>query len=480
MLPRYGGSALVYVLVIMFVVSIIFSAMVTFIVSQLKFSFYQAEREQAFQIAEAGIDWYRWYLAHETAGKTAQQIQEFWDSVDPGPYGVGTPYEVSYGGGDYSISVQKPDPGSTIVMVTSTGWVNQDPSAKRIIQVRFRRPSWSEYLFLSNSFMNFGTEATVYGKVFSNYGIRFDGHAYNTVSALPVSFNDPTWGGNNLQFGVHTTVNPADPNAPSYPWPAGTVPDRPDVFAGGRQFPSPAVSFTGVTADLANMKTQAQSGNGYYFDSSGLGRRILFNSDGTFTVCTVKSANSNTHAISRYYATSGSGTCTSCSGSCATNYPIPNNGIIFVENNAWVDGTINNDKVTVAAANLSGGGNQADIYIGSSAANLTYASFDCNNMLGLVAQHDVRVLSSCPNNYVVDAALLAQDGTVGINNNGSFGAKNSMTFNGAIVSYLEPYFVNGNNGFGVRTYNFNNNLLYCPPPYFPTGTQYSIDLWKEL
>jgi hypothetical protein len=28
--------------------------------------------------------------------------------------------------------------------------------------------------------------------------------------------------------------------------------------------------------------------------------------------------------------------------------------------------------------------------------------------------------------------------------------------------------------------NFDNNLLYYPPPYFPTGTEYSIDLWDEL
>ncbi len=472
---KQAGSALVYVLVIMLIVSIIFTSLIAYIVSQLKYSFNQAEREQSFQIAEAGIDFYRWYLAHETAGKTAQQIQDFWDSTNPGPLGIGSPYQADFGGGQYVINVQKPDPGSTIVTVTSAGIIQ---NVKREIQVRFRRPSWSEYLFLSNSFMNFGSQATVYGKVFSNYGIRFDGHAYNTVSALPASFNDPTWGGNTLQFGVHTTVNPADPNAPTYPWPAGTVPDRPDVFAGGRTFPAPAVSFTGVTADLANMKNQAQAA-GTYFDSSGLGRTIFLNSDGTFDICTVKSANSNTHAISKYYATSGGGTCNSCSGSCASNYPIPNNGIIFVENNAWVDGTINGKKVTIAAANLSGGGTQADIYIGSSNSNLTYASYDCNNMLGLVAQRDVRVLGSCPDNYVVDAALLAQTGTVGINDNG-FSGKNSLTFNGAIVSYLEPYFEHGNNGFAVRYYNFNNNLLYCPPPYFPTGTQYSIDLWKEL
>ncbi|EKD46438.1 MAG: hypothetical protein ACD_67C00237G0005 [uncultured bacterium] len=127
---------------------------------------------------------------------------------------------------------------------------------------------------------------------------------------------------------------------------------------------------------------------------------------------------------------------------------------------------------------MSGGGNQADIYIGISDNDLRFSAYDCSNMLGLVAQKDIRVLNDCPNDFTVDAALLAQTGLVGIV--GGMGGKNSLTFNGAISSYLQTYFMNGNSGFADRTYNFNNNLLYCPPPYFPTGTEYAIDLWDEL
>ena len=157
------------------------------------------------------------------------------------------------------------------------------------------------------------------------------------------------------------------------------------------------------------------------------------------------------------------------------NYSIVNDGVIFVDNNIWVEGSINSKRLTIVA-----GGNQADIYIGISSSNLTYANHNCNNMLGLIAERDVRVLPACPNNFIVDAALLAQTGLVGIADNGPFNAKGSLVFNGAIASYLEPYFMHGNKGFADRTYNFNNNLLYCPPPYFPTGTEYSIDQWDEL
>jgi hypothetical protein len=449
----------------------------SYVSSQLRFSFNRVEKEKAFQIAEAGIYYYRWYLAHETSGRTALEINTFLESG--GSMGF-SPAPVGYEGiGEYQLTITPPEAGNTTINVESTGWSNKAPDMKRTVRVRFRRPSWSEYVFLSNSFINFGSESEVYGKVHSNSGIRFDGIAHNTVSSLLPSFYDPTYGGSKKQFGVHTTVNPTDPDAPAYPWPDGTVPDRPDIFMGGREFPVSEVSFTGITSDLANMKDQSQAGHGKYFDATGLGRRIILKSDGTYDVCTVDTANSNLHTISKYLKNSGSGTCNSCDGLCLSNYVIPDDGVIFVENNVWLEGTINNKRVTVVAANLSGGGNQKDIYIGISNNNLRYAAYNCDNMLGLVAQRDIRVLGECPTDFIVDAALIAQGGVVGINDNG-FSGKDSLTFNGAIASYLSPYFQHGISGFAVRMYNFDNNLLYCSPAYFPTGTEYAIDLWEEL
>jgi type II secretory pathway pseudopilin PulG len=479
------GSAIVYALVIMAIVAILLTSILQYVVSQMKFNINRVERERAFQIAEAGVYYYRWFLAHQTAGMTAAQLKTFWESEAPG--GTKEYAEVEYvdpetqeGIGKYQITVKKPEPSSTVVTATVTGWTYKAPNTNRVVQVRFRRPSWSEYLFLSNSFINFGNQSEVFGKVFSNNGIHFDGLAHNTVNSHLLSFKCPVCGGNKTQFGVHTTRNEVDPEAPSYPWPDGTVPNRPDIFMGGRAFPIPDISFNGVATDLTHMKNQAQSGLGKYFDASGLGRKIIFKSGGTYDVCTVDTANKNLHTISKYKKMNCStgevatGTCDTCSGQCLCNYPIVNDGVIFVENSAWVEGSINNKRATVVAA-----GSQADIYIGISNNNLRYAAYNCDNILGLVAQRDVRVLGECPTNFIVDAALLAQTGVVGINDNG-FSGKNSLTFNGAIASFLQPYFQHGNSGFAQRLYTFDNNLLYCPPPYFPTGTEYSIDLWDEL
>ena len=356
----------------------------------------------------------------------------------------------------------------------SEGSTYKMPDVKRKVRVRFRRPSWSEYTVLSNGFINFGDESEVYGKVHSNTGIHFDGVAYNTISALPARFDDPDTGGGSLEFGVYTSD---DPSAPAYPWPEGTVPEWPDIFKGGREFPVPEVSFIGVTADLANIKNQA-SLSGNYFNADELGRRIILKTDGYYDICTVKRANNNTHAITKYLKNSGSGTCADCSGACLSTRQIPNGGVIFVENDAWVEGSVNNSQVTIVAANLSGGGSKKNIYIGISDADIHYAAFDCENKIGLIAQQDIRILNDCPDEFAIDAALLAQEGTVGINNNVS--GKTSITFNGAVASYLTPDMQHGGSGFAERIFYFDNSLLYCAPPYFPTGTEYAIDSWEEL
>ncbi|PIR73890.1 MAG: hypothetical protein COU40_00110 [Candidatus Moranbacteria bacterium CG10_big_fil_rev_8_21_14_0_10_35_21] len=484
------GSALAYVLVIMSAVSIILVSMIQYVVSQVNFSFNRLEREKAFQTAEAGVFFYRWYLAHQVSGKTAKQIKEFWEDTSPYPYGVDSDYIGDFsdpeGGviGQYQIQTEKPEPGSTIVTVKSTGWTLKKPNVKRTVQVRFRRPSWSEYSVLANAFMRFGEGTTVNGKIHVNQGVRFDGVANNVVSSSVYCVDDPDHSGGN-EFGVHTHIDPTDPSPNCSDPDVVAVPERADVFKAGRQFPLPEVSFVGVSSDLGFMKTEAKdNGNGIYFNSAGYGRHIILKTDGTFDVCTVNSYNSTTYVIEKYRKTSGGGTCSSCSGQCLNNYPIPDDKIIFVEDNVWVEGKIDDKKVTIAAANLEGG-SPANIYIGmnnsdAEKGHLLYTNFNGNDIIGLVAQNNISVVYNSENILEIDAALLAQSGRVGRDYySGNY--KNTITVNGSIATAKRYGFAYTNGtGYANRNLNFDNNLLYYPPPYFPTGTEYSIDLWDEL
>lgn len=479
------ASALAYALIIMTVSLIILTSMISYTASQIKFSSNRADREEAFQVAEAGIYWYRWYLAHETAGKTAQQVNDFWQNGNP--LGVSTPYIQNFNDpesgsiGQYKIETARPTPGSTIVIVKSTGWTNKSPNEKRIVQVRFRRPSWSEYAVLANDFMRFGQGTEVFGKIHSNKGIRFDGLAHNIVSSLVTAYDDPDHSGGN-EFGVHTHVNTPpssgiNDNFRPLEAPPNPVQNRSDVFLIGRQFPVPEVSFAGVVSDLAFMKTQAQSGRGLYFDNA-YGRRIILKTDGTMDICRVASYDSSSYTISSYQKNSGSGTCSSCSGLCLTNYSIPNNGVVFVENNAWVEGIINNKKVTIVAANMSGGTSR-NIYVGIN--NLLYTNLDGRDIIGLVSQNNISVVRDSLSTLTIDGALLAQSGRVGRDYYSSQYNKNTITVNGSIATNMRYGFAyTDGTGYTDRNLNFDNNLLYYPPPYFPTGTDYYIDLWQEL
>lgn len=495
------GSALALVLVMVAIVSIILTSLLTYVSSQLNYSNDRVERERAFQIAEAGVYYYRWYLAHQVSTRNPQQLSDFWQNEDP--IGVDSPYEAEFkdpeggGIGRYMLEVERPALGSTIVIVKSTGWTYAKPTAKRIVQVRFRRPSWSEYVVLANDNMRFGQGTTIVGKIHSNKGIRFDAIATNIVSSSLPQYDDPdhcevAWrwvNGNQVcdfskdEFGVHTHVNVPPGSGVNESFraseaPPNPIPSRPDVFQSGRIFPASQMDFGSVVSDISFMRSQAN----VKYDNTGKGRFIKLYANGTMDVCKVNSINALTNSISNFSKNSGSGTCNSCSGTCLTNLAIPNNGIIFVANNIWLEGTINNKKITIVAAELSDepgylGGNK-NVYLGTN--NLLYTNSDGRDIIGIIAQKDIEVIRNSLTNLTIDAALLAKDGRVGrLYYDGI--RKNSITINGSITTNLRYGFAyTDNTGYDIRNLNFDNNLLYFPPPYFPTGTEYFIDLWDEL
>ncbi len=473
------GSVLAYGLVIMFVISIILTSIIGFVAKQTKYSLQVHAREQAFQIAESGIHFYRWYLAHQVEGRTAQQIATFWATGNP--YGVASAYEVEYRDpsgtaiGKYRLNVTAPIAGSTIVTVVATGWTYRYPADKRIITVRFRRPSWSESAVLANDVMRFGVGTEVYGKIHSNNGIRFDGVAHNLVTSSLSSYDDPDHAGGN-DFSVHTHVAPADPLPPA------AMPTHASVFEAGRSFPAPTVDFNGVLGDLSFMKTAAQASNSYFLGTGAgnLGKQIILKTNGTYDVCKVNTITTG-YSITKYSRNAGGGTCATCSGNCApTNYNIPNNGVIFVEGDAWISGTIDNKKVTVVAANLIGGP-APSVYILN---DINYTNTDGRDIIGIIGQKNIEIAYASESDLRIDAALLAQQGRVGREHYVDKGyfpdSKAVISVNGAIATNQRYGFAwTDGTGYTARNLYYDNNLLYFPPPYFPTGTKYGMDLWKE-
>ena len=93
-------------------------------------------------------------------------------------------------------------------------------------------------------------------------------------------------------------------------------------------------------------------------------------------------------------------------------YTIPVScGVIFVEDNAWIEGTVAS-KVTIAAADVVDPGVYPNIVLPN---NILYAAFDGSDGLTAIASHNVLIGPNTPQNLTLDGIFIAQSGTFGRN-----------------------------------------------------------------
>lgn len=452
-------------------------------------------REQAFQIAEAGINYYQWHLA--------QSPNDYQDGTStPGPYVHNFYDKNSVLLGTYTLTITPPPTGSTIVTILSVGKIASS-TVSRSIQAKMAIPSLVKFAAIANDNMYFGSGTTVYGPVQSNKGIHFNGFAQNLVSSAVSTYVDPDTG--RTEFGVYTDLTPADPTPPA------TVPNRTDVFAAGRQFPVPAFDFTGLTAGLTQLQTLAQSAGKEWTASGGQGYHMVFRVSGGTTVYDMYKVialqstpnNCGTDATARTQSQWGTWTIKSVVGSTQSSlgetllgtYSVPSNGVIFVDDNLWVDGTIDNARMTIVAGIIGATSNYPSITVNT---NLQYTNLDGTDAIGLISQGNINAGLVSDDTYEIDAALVAENGRVGryyYNTSCSittgsghsqqtirYYERTEIDLLGMIASAVRYGFAyTDGTGYDIRNINYDSNLLYGPPPSFPQATtQYQIISWQQL
>jgi hypothetical protein len=433
-------------------------------------------REEAIQLAEAGIDYYRWHLAHDR--------DDYQDGTGgPGPYIHDVRDKDGNIIGQYSLSITPPISGSTKVVIESTG-TPLGATVSRTIRVEMAIPSFAKYAVAANDVMRFGSGTEVFGPIHSNQGVRFDGLIHNLITSALSSYDDPDHTGPN-EFAIHTHVSPTDPLPPN------AVPTRTDVFEVGRQFPVPAVDFTGLTNDLANIKSQAQASGRYFASSGAQGYRIVLNSNDTFTVRRVNSQY-NDNNCDNAANQSGWGVWSVNNTSAVGTYPIPANGLIFVEDNVWVEGVINGARVTIANGRFPDNpANRPQLTINN---DLTYTNYNGTDVIALISQGNVNVGLVSDTDLRIDAALVSQNGRVGRyyyeSDCSPYHIRNSVTLYGMIATnvrygfaYVGTSYCGGvtHNGYCDRNIIYDANLLYGPPPSLPlTSDHYEILSWEEI
>jgi len=490
-LKNKSGSALAYILVMTAVVSIILVSILQFVASQIKWSSHEVRKEQAFQMAEAGVNDYIWYITKQIGSTTDPTIiEDFWSGS---PRGVGTTYVAGFPANDpigqYKIEIIPPGVTTSAFTVKSTGWMNSDPSIKKTIQTKLKKEEWSEYVMASDAIFSAGAGAVYRGKVHANGGMKFDGLAYDEVSSSVACFKD---GGINY-YGVN---NNADSH-PSYPCPNpppnNFFPSRPSVFRAGRFIKNP-VAFSGMVSSLEYMKNKASDGtHGIYFPNyvgAGTttlvaGRKITLKSDGTFDSCAVLQYQASGIVDEgvgkkKYISEDGSTKCRYCTtGACLRNRTIIDKGLIFVEGNVGISGVLANKKISVIAADMSlsdpdvGG---KDVYL---ANDITYSHSDGTEMLGIIGQNNVLVTQNCESDLYIQASIVAKNGRTGIHDTFTT-SKSVLTLFGARITKGRSFYEGTHGGFSTRNYNYDPNLANESPPFFPTKAGYIVDSWEEL
>jgi len=479
------GVILLNVLVFSAIAVVVVTFFISWASSSIKIAKLTLYKEQAFQIAEAGIDYYRWHLAHSP--------NDFQDGTGTsGPYSHVFYDKDGNAIGDFILTITPPITGSTIVTIKSEGHVDEYPLITRTIQVRLAIPSFAKFAIVANDFMRFGDGTEVFGPIHSNSGIRFDGLAHNLITSAVTSFNDPDHTGNN-EFGVHTHLNTSGAINDSFrilEAPPASVPTRSDVFIAGRQFPVPQADFTGITSDLSLIKTDALADGKYLAPSGSKGYHIVLKTDDTYDLYKVTSLYS---PGSSCQSSSSSGDTTWGSWSIKTsggetflgNFDNPTNGLIFVEDDVWVDGQIDGARITIASGVFpDNASTRKNIIINK---DLLYTNYDGTDVIGLIAQQNITVGMVSEDDLRIDAALMAVNGKAGRYYYSSWScspyhARDSLTLYGMIGSSKRYGFAyTDGTGYNIRTIIYDANLLYGPPVSFPlTSDKYVTISWEEL
>jgi hypothetical protein len=445
------GLALVIVIAMVALLGAISVGMLDVMTSETQRSAQATKRDAALQAAEAGLNDYiskliednAYYfhtvhpneVSRKSANGTVFAGGSSWNGELTWTYATSRSacncWKQLPNGYDYSLKVSPPTQASPGVMITSVGRPHNDSNTGdwRALQASVRPSSVSDFQMMSNADISYGSTATTNGKIYA--GIDSSGTKHNINHSGTASQNLYAEGS------VTGTVNMTN-GAQKY--------NSTNIRS---VIPSP-ISFSSFLVSLTNLQLHAQNGGIYLNDTTKSIWKIVFSSAGTFTAqgCTP----TNGSDVEQVAPTCGT----------ATTYNVPVNGAVYSPQSVMVSGTVKG-RVTIGSNN--------DVVIGD---NISYVQGG-QDVLGLVAQNDVVVAYYAPTNLTWWAAAIAETGQfISYNNDGSHG---TMTFNGGVAT---------NKGgsmsmFTTRVYNYDPNLLFLSPPWFPTvGDAYTVLMEREI
>ncbi|HET8581375.1 MAG TPA: pilus assembly PilX N-terminal domain-containing protein [Candidatus Paceibacterota bacterium] len=461
-----SGITVILVLVFMGIFMLLLSGIAGYVFVESKVTRATYVREEAFQIAESGLEYYRWFLAHDPGDLTD-------GTGGAGPY-VHDAKDADGGTiGNYALTISGNLSCGVLqsVDIVSKGTSADDPTFTRTVEARYAKPSVAEYAYIINDSVWAGDDRRITGPYHANGGIRMDGTNNSTVESSVASWTCTS------AFGCDSST------------------EEPGVFGTGSgskywQYPVPQIDFTGIATDFPTLKSLAQA-QGLYFPSVGGGDQegyhLVFNSDNTVDVYKVTrtayiSATDITGNSKRDYDTIRNQT-------WLGTYSIPAGcPVIFVEDKAWIEGTIAS-KVTLIADDP--GSYAPEILLSD---DIDYTKDDGTVGLTAIAEGDIRVPYGSPYDMTVRGIFVAQTGYFGRDSYGTGDHQGTLTMTGSIVSnqrvgtkwsyescnWWGQCTETGWSGYDTRVNAYDRALANDPPPFTPAASQDSaFVVWKE-
>jgi hypothetical protein len=488
---RQKGSIIAMVLVFGGGALLVLAGLFGFILIQLKQSQQKAAFENSLNIAEAGVNYYRWHLIHNM-----NDIQDGQATCcSEGSCAACGPYDHSYYDaqgalvGHFSLEITPRKICDQVlgVYVSSTGYTDKFPNYKRKVMAKYASTSVAEFSYLLNDDVWAGDDRQIYGKYHSNGGVRMDGDHNSTVtSALP------TWTCTS-SFGCSSSACPPGcSRSGSNCACSGVIGDSPndDLW----QFPVPPFDFNGLTNDLSRMKTLAQSKGKYFppstnLDSHGLGYHLILKDNGKFDIKIVTSLG----RVWGYSLEEGwhwDYNIIQAESNYQTDVILPGTcGLVFTEDNLWVEGAVKG-KVTVASANLISAFTDTGVVLNN---NLTYTTLNGEDALSLITEKDILIPLYSPENMIAQGVFVSQKGRSVSRNHYDCSwypddcKKGNLTIYGSVVSdervgtKWSSDTSDWISGYSQRYDYFDQKLATDPPPLLPyVSEDLQLISWEEV
>jgi hypothetical protein len=501
----------------MVALSIITASVVILIDSNFGLVNRNIQSQQAFNIAEAGINYYLWHLSHNaTDYKDGQSTPATPDAtLGYGPYTHNYIDSNATNEGTYKLWIKPQGGGSSVVKVRSIGTV-KGTNVTRTIEAQIGAPSFSSYAVLSDSALWFGNTEEADGPVHSNQGVRLDGSSNADITSANTTYTPPNsvGGDGNSHPGVWCSIavtTPVNCNTRSktdwhYPAPLIDFNQIANTLCTLKKLAFSSDSSTASLATQANACSQTPTTRTAAYlpqrsssANTSRGYLINLNTDGTYDLYTVNNENDTQTSYSSALNTQ----------LVATNITAPVSGVIFAEDNVWVrSNPTYHGRLTIAAGRLATSVN-ANINI---ADDINYTAKDGTDALGLIAEGSVIIspyAAPASGNFTVeiDAAVIAQSGDVNYPSNYSFSnntcsrgwvsPNQTLLFYGSVAvrqtwtwswqwssscgdnvyDSSSGYYISG---FKHNTTKYDYNLYYNPPPGFPLTSSYNFLSWREV